>query len=77
MLKNLVSHGNSMALIIDKPLLDVLRIKGNEPLEVSTDGQNLIISPIKSAARHKKFLTALKESHAEYGEVFRKLAKEK
>ncbi len=46
MIKKMVSHGNSAALIIDKPILDILKIDMDTSLEISTDGKNLIISPV-------------------------------
>ena len=45
MIKKLVSHGNSAALIIDKPILDLLKVDMETPFEISADGKNLIILP--------------------------------
>jgi antitoxin component of MazEF toxin-antitoxin module len=45
MIKKLVSYGNSAALIIDKPILELLKVDMETPLEISTDGRSLIISP--------------------------------
>ena len=47
MIKKLTKHGNSWALIIDKPVLDLLNINPETPLEITTDGQLLLISPMK------------------------------
>ena len=38
MVKRLTPHGNSAALIIDKPVLDLLHITMETPLEIVTDG---------------------------------------
>jgi hypothetical protein len=38
---------DSAALIIDKPILDLLKVDMDTPLEITTDGKNLIISPVK------------------------------
>ncbi len=44
MIKTLVKHGNSWALIIDKPILELLNITPDTPLEISTrDGKSLHI----------------------------------
>ena len=40
MIKKMVHHGNSSALIIDKPIMDLLNIDNETPLEISTDGKN-------------------------------------
>ncbi len=38
MLKKLTKHGNSLALVIDRPILDLLKIDTETPLDISTDG---------------------------------------
>jgi hypothetical protein len=45
MLKKLTKHENSLALVIDRPILDLLKIDPETPLDVSTDGKRLIIAP--------------------------------
>ena len=45
MVKRLTKHGNSMALVIDRPILELLNIDSETPLEISTDGKQLIIAP--------------------------------
>ena len=62
MIKNLVRHGNSKAIIIEKPVLDLLKITDDTPLEVITNGSALIILPIKDeikAQRKMEFHNAL------------------
>ena len=46
MIKTLTSIGNSLGLIIDKPILELLKIDKDTQLEVVTDGQGLIIRPL-------------------------------
>ncbi len=74
MVKKLTKHGNSLALIIDRPILDLLRIDPDTPLEVSTDGKQLIVAPVKPSARRKKFEAAQEWAHKQYEKAFRKLA---
>ncbi len=38
MLKKLTRHGNSLALVIDKGVLDLLKIDDETLLDISTDG---------------------------------------
>ena len=47
MTKNLRPIGNSLGLIIDKPILELLKIDQNTPLNIQTDGESLIIRPIR------------------------------
>ena len=44
MVKKLTKHGNSLALVIDRPILDLLKIDPETLLEVSTDGKQLIVN---------------------------------
>jgi len=74
MLKKLTRHGNSLALVIDRPILDLLKIDPDTPLDVSTDGKQLIIAPAKLLGRRKKFDAAQEWAHKRYGNAFRKLA---
>lgn len=74
MVKKLTKHGNSLALIIDRPILDLLRINPDTPLDVSTDGKRLIVAPAESSARRKKFEAAQAVAHRRYGRAFKKLA---
>ena len=74
MIKKLVSHGNSAALIIDKPILDLLKVDKNTPLEITTDGRNLIISPVENVKMEKRFKAALDKVNRVNGETLRKLA---
>jgi antitoxin component of MazEF toxin-antitoxin module len=73
-IKKLTRHGNSLALVIDRPILELLNIDPETPLDVSTDGKQLIISPVKSSARLKKFEAAQEWAHKRYGKTFKKLA---
>ena len=74
MVKKLTRHGNSLALVIDRPILDLLRIDPETPLDVSTDGRRLIVAPAKASPRRKNFEAAQEWAHKRYGKAFRKLA---
>ena len=46
----LVRHGNSFALILDKPVLELLNVDPASPVAVSTtDGKSLLIVPLSGA----------------------------
>ncbi len=72
--KKLVSHGNSAALIIDKPILELLNLDMDTPLEITTDGRSLIISPVGTAERQKKFSSVLEKVNEAHGKTLKKLA---
>ncbi len=74
MIKRLTPHGNSAALIIDKALLEILRIEMNTPLEIVTDGENLIISPVRDGSERDRVGEALEKVNARHGASLRRLA---
>ena len=74
MTKRLTRSGNSLALIIDKPLLEALDIDGETELELSTDGDVLVISPVRERKRAAKVQKLVSEAHEQYGGVFKRLA---
>jgi antitoxin MazE len=74
MIKKLVSHGNSAALIIDKPILQLLKVDTDTSFEITTDGKNLIISPVEDLKRGKRFRAALEKVNKGHGKTLRKLA---
>lgn len=74
MIKNLVKHGNSWALVIDRPILDLLKIDPENPVEITTDGQMMTIGPVGKAARSAKVREARKKINDRHSKAFKKLA---
>ena len=74
MVKRLAKHGNSLALVIDRGVLDLLEIDGDTPLSVTTDGKCLIVTPVHDPEREKRFRAALAEGNRKYGKMLKRLA---
>jgi antitoxin MazE len=74
MVKKLTKHGNSLALVIDKPILDLLKIDTETPLDLSTDGHRLIVAPAEQSERRRKLDAAQQTAHKRYGKAFKRLA---
>ena len=55
MLKRLTRHGNSYALVIDKAILELLKITPETPLELSTNGHELTIRPLEELPKEILF----------------------
>ena len=75
MTKKLIQHGNSAALVIDKALMDLLKVQMDTPLEVTTDGKNIIISPQTRRNAEADLLEALDRINKRHGPVLAKLGK--
>lgn len=74
MIKTMIQHGNSSALVIDKPVMELLNIAPDTPLELVTDGKNIIISPVKDKNRLKRLHSSLDKINAKHGKTLKRLA---
>ena len=74
MIKKLTKHGNSFALIIDRPILDLLNIDPDTPLDISTNGKQLIVGVAEPTEHRKNFEAAQARAHQQFGKAFQKLA---
>jgi antitoxin MazE len=74
MVKHLTRHGNSLALVIDRGVLDLLSIDAETPLNVTTDGHCLIVSPVPAPQRQRQFRKALQTVNRRYGRALKQLA---
>jgi antitoxin component of MazEF toxin-antitoxin module len=74
MTKTLIKHGNSLALVIDKPILEMLDISADTPLEVTTNGDSLLVSPVRDKTRQKKIRDSLKKINQKFGNDLKRLA---
>ena len=74
MLKKLTRHGNSLALVIDKGVLELLNIDDKTPLEITTDGSILLISPVRDEKRRRQFQESVARVNAKYGNALKRLA---
>ena len=75
MRKKLVRHGNSRAIVIDKAILELLKIDDETELELTTDGRSLRVTPAPEAtARRARLDEALARIDERYPETLRRLA---
>ncbi len=75
MVKRLTRTGNSLALVIDRPLLDATGIDADTPLDISTNGDVIVISPVRGQNCQGRFRAAVDTIHQDYAGVFRRLAR--
>jgi hypothetical protein len=54
--------------------LDLLGIDEDTSLEISTDGEALVVAPVRDKKRRKQFEQALAASHERYGKTYKRLA---
>jgi antitoxin component of MazEF toxin-antitoxin module len=69
MLKKLIQHGNSAALVIDKTIMEMLKITSETTFELTTDGKNIILSPQNENNQKVNMLNSLEKINKKYGIV--------
>jgi antitoxin component of MazEF toxin-antitoxin module len=73
--KRLTKTGNSLALVLDRELLDRTGISAETVLDVSTDGDVIVVTPKRAKGRAEKLRQAMARADERYAGVFRRLAK--
>ena len=75
MKKALTRHGNSLALVIEKPILELLGADAKTLFEITTDGHALILTPVKNSNHDDtKFKDAVDKAKKKHHEALKKLA---
>jgi antitoxin component of MazEF toxin-antitoxin module len=74
MIKKITSIGNSLGLILERPILELLDIDRHTKLDVRTDGECLIIRPLKKD-RSARILERADRMMKIHDDTFRKLTK--
>lgn len=76
MIKKLVRHGNSRALIIDKPILELLGATEDSEFTITTNGRSLTITPVRSDEEERRlaFEYAAEEVNRTWGPALKRLA---
>ena len=74
MISQLTKHENSWAVVIDQPMIDLLKIEPETLLEITTDGKVLTITPVSEPISQGEFEAALEKTNRKFGNALRKLA---
>ena len=75
MIKTLTKHGNSAALVIERPILELLGASADTAFEVVTDGHALILTPLKDTVHSVKVRKSIERVGKRYAKSFEELAK--
>ncbi len=74
MKKKLTRTGNSVALVLEKPLLEQLGLEADGEVEISTNGDVLVVTPVRGPARQRRFRKSAETITSRYAGLFRRLA---
>jgi antitoxin MazE len=74
MQKRLTKIGNSLGIVLDRPLLERLGVDAETDLEISTDGSVILIAPVRGKKRDAKLKKVTDRAFETYAGAFKKLA---
>ncbi len=74
-MKRLTKHGNSLALVIDRPILDLLGMDAETPVELVTDGKVLIVAPVRDEEARRRVAASIEKVNRRYRRALERLAR--
>ena len=75
MAKLLQKHGNSVALVFDKTMLDALQMTPDTPVSVTISGGSLVVTPCHVGVPDSELKEAIGNLRPRYQRMLEKLAK--
>lgn len=72
--KKPIVAGNSLAVVLDKGVLEATGITRDTLLEVSTDGDVVVLSPVRDRARTERLQAIANGIFTRHAAAFKKLA---
>jgi len=75
MTKTLQKHGNSMALLIDKSLMEMLNIEADTPLNITIREGSMVITPVNVGIPSEELQDYIKELRPHHKTMLENLAK--
>lgn len=74
MVKTLQRHGNSQALVLDKPILDMLGAKEDTRFQLTVSNGSLIVTPINVGIGREQIDGIFQQLEPRYRDMLRRLA---
>lgn len=74
MTKKLARIGNSVGIVLDRPMLQQLGLEEGSEVEVSTDGSVILLSPRRDKKREARLREVSNWMFEKYAGAFKKLA---
>lgn len=74
MKKRLSRLADGVAIVLDKALLEAVGVDAGSEVDVSTNGDVIVITPVRYSGQRRKLEKVLDELDDEYAGVFRRLA---
>lgn len=75
MIRHLQKHGNSVALVFDKTMLESLNMTGDTRVQVTLNGSSLTVTPINVGVPDDELEAAIARLRPRYKKMLENLAK--
>ncbi|WP_413942704.1 AbrB/MazE/SpoVT family DNA-binding domain-containing protein [Bdellovibrio sp. HCB-162] len=75
MRKKLAVMGSSMGIVIDKPIIELLKLQNEVELKITDDGKGLVIYPAEEEVKtpRKSLKASLDKVNKKHGKVLKRL----
>ena len=74
MKKKLTRTGNSVALVLDRTLLEETGMDEHSEVEISSNGDVIVVTPVRSENRQERLRSAADNINKRYAGLFRRLS---
>lgn len=74
MIAKVTTTPEGLAILLSPEMVSKLGIQADEPVEITSAAESLIVSRVTSPERRALFESALQETNERYGEALRRLA---
>ena len=75
MLKALIRHDNNAALVIERPILELINADVDTLFDITTDGTSLILTPVRDERQLAAPRASMERIGKRYKKTFEELAK--
>ena len=70
----LLRHGNSVALVLDKTMLEALNMTADTPVQVTIQGNTLTVAPVNVGVPEEELAAAIARLRPRYRKMLENLA---
>ncbi len=74
MLKSLIKVGNSNAILLDRTIMDLIGIEANGRVNLTVNGDSLVITPVNPTVDSEKFEAAAERAEKKFDKLLTRLA---
>jgi antitoxin component of MazEF toxin-antitoxin module len=75
MTRQLQRHGNSVALVFDKTMLEALNMTADTPIQITFHGNTMTIAPVNAGVSNEELTATIARLRPRYKTMLENLAK--